>query len=151
MLLGFKRRFAPMVESGSKTHTIRRKKRYPPKPGDTCHCYVDPRQKTMRLLGRFPCIAVQDIRIDRSPTWGLVEMPLTVTIDGETLSPDEADALFFRDGFRLDTAEGPYQHVKQAARFWAENEFPFFGDIVHWEYRKCDLCDRASCNGGCLH
>lgn len=152
MLLGFKRRFAPLVEEGSKTHTIRRKKRYPPKLGDTCHCYVDPRQKTMRLLGRFPCTAVQDIRIDRDPLWAMANIPLWVTIDGEELSPDESDALFFRDGFREDAPSlGQYQHIHQAARFWADADFPFYGDIVHWKYKACVLCGSPRCNGGCLH
>ena len=58
MLLGFKRRFAPFVEEGSKTHTIRAKRKIAPKVGETCHCYVDPRQKTMRLLGRWTCVKV---------------------------------------------------------------------------------------------
>ena len=131
MLLGFKRRFAPFVEGGSKTHTIRRKKRYPPKAGDTCHCYVDPRQKTMRLLGRFRCTAVQDITICLT---GIPEEPLGVLIDSEPLSPDEVDQLFYRDGFR-DLTRGPHQPMRQAAEFWANAEFPFHGDLVHWEFK----------------
>lgn len=51
MLLGFKRQFAKYVEEGSKTHTVRGFRKISPKVGDICHCYVDPRQKTMRLLG----------------------------------------------------------------------------------------------------
>jgi hypothetical protein len=67
MLLGFKRRFAPFVEEGSKTHTIRAKRKIRPKVGEVCHCYVDPRQKSMRLLGRFPCVKVETI--DISEDW----------------------------------------------------------------------------------
>lgn len=33
MLLGFKKRFAPMVEDGSKTHTIRAKRKIRPRVG----------------------------------------------------------------------------------------------------------------------
>lgn len=53
MLLVFKRQFASFVEEGSKTHTIRGKQKIAPKVGDVAHCYVDPRQKSMRLLGRW--------------------------------------------------------------------------------------------------
>ena len=52
MLLGFKARFEPFVIEGSKTHTIRRVKKIPPKIGEVCHCYGDVRQKTMHVLGR---------------------------------------------------------------------------------------------------
>jgi hypothetical protein len=131
MLLGFKRRFAPFVEEGSKTHTIRRKKKYPPKAGETCHCYVDPRQRTMRLLGRFPCTAVQDIAIYLS---GIPEEPLRVRIDDSSLSLDEVDQLFYRDGFR-DVKSGPHRPARQAAEFWADGEFPFHGDLIHWSFK----------------
>jgi hypothetical protein len=55
MLLGVKRRFAEFVEDGSTRRTIRGYRKMPPKIGEVCHCYVDPRPKTMRLLGRWLC------------------------------------------------------------------------------------------------
>jgi hypothetical protein len=64
VLLGFKERFAPFVEEGSKTHTIRAKRKIRPRVGEICHCYANPRQKSMRLLGRFECIRVEDLRIE---------------------------------------------------------------------------------------
>jgi hypothetical protein len=132
MLLGFKRQFAPFVENGSKTHTIRgRGKRRRFEPGDSCDCYVDPRQRSMRLLGRFPCIAVEDIEIRQT---GIASRPLIVWIDGDVLSPDEADQLFHRDGFREITGESN-GHMIQAAEFWGGAKFPFFGDLIHWEFR----------------
>ena len=87
-LLGFKRQFAEFIRAGSKRHTIRAKRKFPVKPGDICHCYVDPRQKTMALLGRWPCTVVQDVII-RQPS---LEIPvLEIEIDGERLSNDEAE------------------------------------------------------------
>ncbi len=131
MLLGFKRQFAPFVEEGSKTHTIRSERKISPKVGEICHCYVNPRQKTMRLLGRFECIRVDEIKIEESIRQSI---PLVVRINGVKLAPDEADALFYRDGFRDLTGE-TYQHMHQAAEFW-KHRLPFEGQMIHWRYTK---------------
>ena len=143
MLLGFKRRFAPFVEEGSKTHTIRAKRKIRPKVGEICHCYVDPRQKTMRLLGRFECVRVEDIRIEicSYPT-GLALG--RVWIEGEQLTPDEANALAWRDGFRSGRREEAFAEMVQ---YWVKLHpkpailrraalYVFFGDCIHWRYRK---------------
>ena len=127
MLLGFKRRFAPFVEEGSKTHTIRGIRKNPPRAGEMCHCYVDPRQKTMRLLGRWPCVKVEEIRIEerREPHHLFV-----VWIDGEMLSGDEKNALAWRDGFR---GRGQAEAFAEMMEFWA-GRLPFRGNIIHWKY-----------------
>ncbi len=144
MLLGFKRRFAPFVEDGSKTHTIRSKRKTPPKVGETCHCYVDPRQKSMRLLGRFECIGVQDIQISfecfvPSGRWKGV-----IRIDGVMLEDDEANRLAWRDGFRPEgsTYERPGESLLLMIAYWKNDRtrngkrdpLPFNGDIIHWRY-----------------
>ncbi len=131
MLLGFKRRFAPFVEEGSKTHTIRAMRKNVPRAGEICHCFVDPRQKTMRLLGRFECIRVQKIRIAAT---GRPSVPLLVSIDDAILSPKEADLLFFRDGFRDRTGE-TFQYMHQAAEFWKDRlETEFHGHLIAWRF-----------------
>src|SRR6201992_1971719 len=94
MLLGFKRRFAPMILDGSKRHTIRGKGRNW-RPGIICDCYVDPRQKTMRLLGRWPCVRVEKIQISDS----------FLLVDGRELSTDEKELLAWHDGFRRSGAD----------------------------------------------
>ncbi len=131
MLLGFKRRFSPFVEDGSKQHTIRSIRKIPPRVGEICHCYVDPRQKTMRLLGRWPCVRVEAITIDFRE-WRQ-SAPLVVTIDSVRLTDEEADLLFERDGFRDLTGE-TYQHMHQAAEFWRGRSFPFEGHLIHWRH-----------------
>ncbi len=139
MLLGFKQRFVPFIEEGSKTHTIRAIRRlesgdiYTPKVGEICHCYVNPRQKSMRLLGRFPCVRVERIEIEYRD-WK-VSAPLVVTIDSVRLTDEEADLLFLRDGFRDLTGE-TYQHMQQAAEFWKDRTFPFHGLLIHWKYLR---------------
>lgn len=131
MLLGFKRRFALFVEDGSKTHTIRAIRKITPKVGEMCHCYVDPRQKSMRLLGRFPCVKVDAITITEffNPM-----IPLAISINGQLLSTDETEAFLWRDGFR-DQGGETYQAIHHAAEFWKERLAggkAFHGHLIHW-------------------
>ena len=159
MLLGFQRQFAPYVEEASKTHTVRGVRKIHPRAGETCHCYVDPRQKTMRLLGRFPCVRVQDITLWPRVSVGppdfseLTGVLLRVAIDGVELSEPEVEAFFFRDGFRGPFEDPPRRHdypiikdrrqalsvlypaTAAAMRFWKARAFPFAGHLIHWEYR----------------
>lgn len=95
MLLGFKRRFEPMVMDGSKTHTMRAKRKIRPRVGETCHCYVDPRQKSMRVLGRWPCVRVEDVLI-----YERGDGTLNMFVEGVELTLDEKNAFAWRDGFR---------------------------------------------------
>lgn len=128
MLLGFKEQFAPFVEEGSKTHTIRAKRKRRPRVGETCHCYVNPRKKSMRLLGRFECIRVEDLRIETD----FYETTIRLCINGEYLSWDETEEFLWRDGFR-----GTHMSAcLQALAFWAKKLAvgPMFSDIIHWKY-----------------
>lgn len=121
MLLGFKRMFAPYVEEGSKTHTIRGERKRPPKVGETCHCYVDPRQKTMRLLGRWSCVKVEQIVITEGHN---------VFVDGQCFTHDERQALAWRDGFRQAGRDRAFELMMD---FW-EGRLPFRGTIIHWKW-----------------
>lgn len=112
-LYNFQSRFVPMVESGTKTHTIRAMRRFPDVPGKTLHLYTGLRQRGARLLKRARCTAVQAITItDRQ----------RVAVDGVWLSADECDALARSDGF---------SDFAGMMRFW-HGRLPFFGQIVHW-------------------
>ena len=112
-----------MILAGTKRHTIRAKRKIPPRVGEMCHCYVNPRQKTMRLLGRWPCVKVQEIVIGtfrphvKDPIRNLL-----VSIDGICLSWDERQALAKSDGFAS---------FAEMAEFW-KGRLPFKGDIIHW-------------------
>lgn len=139
MILGFKKQFHAFVKEGSKTHTIRaRGRRRSFRPGDSCDCFGNPRQKSMFLLGRFPCVKVQKIRIAAT---GDPSIPLKVSIDGDILSPDEANMLFHRDGFREPSRHLPanplskYPSMCQAFEFWKDRlAAPFIGDLIHWKW-----------------
>jgi hypothetical protein len=153
MLIGFKRQFAPHVEDGSKTHTVRAARVNAPRVGEIAHCYVDPRQKTMRLLGRFPVVRVQEIAILRIDRPGV---PLCVEIDGVQLSPDEAEGFFWRDGFRPESYVGKlrlaafrYPAIEMAAEFWKDREDTFRGLLIHWDYARRIIASRlnSACAG----
>lgn len=140
MLLGFKRIFAPFVEDGSKFHTIRATRKVPPRVGETCNCYVDPRQKTMRLLGRWPCVRVQDIVLSRATRPGTCEMHpwLFIEVDGVCLDFDESNEFAWRDGFR---ERGPARALEFMTEYWVaemarhptHRTFPFRGHLIWWD------------------
>jgi len=142
MLLGMRRRFEPFVLDGSKTHTIRNKRKAPrrrPEPGDLCNVYGDSRQKTMHLLGRWPCTRVEDIRIEAH--FGPWRIPLSVDIwiDGEQLSMSEVNRLCWVDGFRASDEENAWFDF---AEYWGKSSripktagcLGFTGDLIHWDY-----------------
>lgn len=133
MLLGFQKRWAPFVSDGSKTHTIRaNSKRRPFRVGDSCDCYVDPRQKTMRHLGSWPCVKVEKIQIFAMPNAESQKYPLIIRIDDQPLSKDETEAFLFRDGFRSSEHA---THSREAYLFW-KKRLPFTGQIIHWRYSR---------------
>jgi hypothetical protein len=143
MLLGFQRQFEPYVIDGSKTHTIRAKRKKRPKIGETCHCYGDVRQKSMHLLGRWPCIGLQDIDLKIAGRDGLGFLSrVDIYISGVLLNFDEASRFAWMDGFRPQGSSivDPGESVRLMARFWDRrfNNLWWNGDLIHWK-RPCSL------------
>jgi hypothetical protein len=125
MLLNFQPRFVPYIIDGSKTHTIRAIRRVTPRVGDTCHCYTGLRRPGAQLLGRWPCVKVEDIRIfeeDYVPRF---------LVDAVELSLDEKVALAWRDGFRSSKETA----FAEMMAFW-DQRLPFTGHIIHWSVNK---------------
>jgi hypothetical protein len=128
MLLGFSKQFVTYVLDGSKTHTIRGKRRIRPKVGEICHCYQGLRTKKCLLLGRFPLVRVEEIRIVKS------RRAISVVIEGRRLTEDERQLLAYRDGFRQPGAKRPFEQMMD---FWDAVhglQKPFHGDIIHWMF-----------------
>jgi hypothetical protein len=150
VLLGFMRQFAPYVENGTKTHSIRKiRQGRNIQVGDRLDCYVDPRQKTMRLLGRFPCVKVEEIVIE----WLAVKhgMTILISIDGRELAGDEAESFAWRDGFRKSRPaswnRNSSSSIGQMHDFWHQAyghaAFPFFGHLIHWDYSRPVIVRKA--------
>jgi hypothetical protein len=112
-LYNFHKRFVPMIEAGTKTHTIRATRRHPDRPGRTMHLYVGLRQRGARLIKRATCTAVQDITITARQK---------VIIDGVALGGDECEALARSDGF---------DSFASMMEFW-NGRRPFTGQVIHW-------------------
>lgn len=138
MLLGFKSQFIPYVKEGSKTHTIRALgNRRLFREGDVCDCYGNVRQKSMFLVGRWPCVRVERITIAGSGFAGST----LITIGRNTLDYIESDVFAWRDGFRW-----PQEPRNTAGcfalmcEFWRIehriNERDFRGQLIHWDFSR---------------
>lgn len=130
MLLSFNRRFEPHILDHSTTHTIRAPRKHPIRAWHVLDCYVDARQKSMRLIGRWRCTKVEPITIDFDRELRYL-LSLKITIAGVRLSDDEAEAFAWRDGFR----EPGRSSRQQMLDFWcdANREFPWSGEVIHWD------------------
>ncbi len=135
MLLGFKDRFIPYIENGTKQHTIRAGARL--KPGDRLDLYARPRQKDMRLVGRVICTKtdVVEIRLD------VVARLPRIAIASQTLSVEETDTLAWHDGFRFERHRPGTGRFTGCGRlmyeFWQTNHGfkPFTGQIAFWQWQ----------------
>lgn len=122
IVLTFQPRFAPLVESGRKLHTIRGERKKPIKPGDllslrqwTGRPYMSPQ----RLLRQpTPCIAVTPIRV----SWTDTGRPILLDVD--ILTPDQATALAIGDGFASS--------ADMVAWFERTHGLPFHGVLIRW-------------------
>ena len=112
----FKRRFAKMVESGQKTQTIRKIRKYPTKPGQIAYLNTGMRTKNFRRLGFGTILDVNDIKIvnDRR-----------VVIDGVVFTDQE---LFYA----LAKADGFSSWDAFVWFFETHYGLPFKGEIIKW-------------------
>ena len=128
----FKERFVPMVEDGSKDHTIRalrKGKSGHAMPGQTCYLYYGMRTKFCRKIGEGECTQQEPILIT----------PHNILVGDTMLDKNERDRLAWRDGFRpqgstIDKPDGAFDLL---VSYWqAENTLPWKGVIIHWKLKK---------------
>jgi hypothetical protein len=125
-LYNFKTRFVEPIRKGLKTHTIRGKRKYPAKPGETLYLYCGARHPgAFRIIEPTLCTKVAEITFDQNGA---------ILVEDVKLSLDECEQLARRDGFN-DLAE--------MMQFW-DGRFPFLGDIIHWKPPACPDCDAAA-------
>ena len=147
MLLNFKPCFVPFIQAGTKRHTIRAARAIPPKVGEICHCYTGLRRKGAKLLGRWPCVKVEDILI-----YTRGDGSFGVVVAGQGLDLHEKNGLAFADGFREVLGPPPFV---QMMRYWISTHgdgseiqvqdgeplivgnskgIDFQGQIIHWDF-----------------
>lgn len=150
MVLGFKRRFAPFVEDGSKTHSIREDKGDRWRSGVIVDAFVDPRQKTMRrLMPSTPCIYTEPLQMIAVNQSLVAAERIALVIDGRRLDLDESNLFAWRDGFRhliptppeIDLK--PYSHntggcYAMMLEFWVDldRKLPWSGKVIHWKFKN---------------
>jgi hypothetical protein len=106
--------FAPAVECGWKTQTIRAKRKSRPRVGQMAHCFTGMRTRKCRRLGAWPILAVGDVRIDEAG----------VILNGGPLRAEDLDVFAWHDGFR--------DWAGMLAWFREAHGLPFHGDLVVW-------------------
>ena len=89
--INFQKRFKPMILNGSKTHTIRRRRKHTIKSGDQLQLYTGMRTKQCELIKETKCTDVIPIII--TPNTGIV------SIDRFILSDKALEEFAISDGF----------------------------------------------------
>jgi hypothetical protein len=111
----FKPEFAPLVESGEKRQTIRKKRKRPTKAGDILYLKTGMRTKKCRGLKTVVCLSVRDFMMDENFWVGDIAI-------------SARDSFAFLDGFR------PYVGAADKMTEFFEREYglPFIGEVIRW-------------------
>ncbi len=138
---GFKKFFAPQIEDGSKTHTIRGHRRRHAHPGEAVQLFTGLRTRQCRKIIADPtCVSVLPIVITSTDLIGVGIA--YIEIDGRPLHRDEIEPFAISDGFDPARLRGlaPASLIGETARetmgrFWrAENPGSRFeGVIIAWQ------------------
>jgi hypothetical protein len=143
----FKERFVPFILNGSKPHTIRKRRKYPAKPGDTLYLYFGLRTKYSKKLREEKCLDVKTIYIKQKAICiapcrlsdyqiDLLRNKKLRRISFKYLTIEECDRLAWMDGFRPEgsTLKNPKGSFELMYRWWKQtHDLPFIGDIIYWD------------------
>jgi hypothetical protein len=116
MILGFKPQFPPLIERGTKVHTIREDKKDRWKEGNLIHFATGVRTPKMNIFRTQRCEGIQKIKI----VWRDGALYPEIDIDGRRISINEQHTLARNDGF-----EKPNDFYD-----WFNTNFE--GKIIHW-------------------
>lgn len=124
--LNFQARFAPLVEAGEKTQTIRarRKDGRDPKPGDRLYLYTGMRTKSCRKLATAECTSVKPIKVFR----------LGAVIDSD--GHDDVRAGGAAESFA--SADGFESYAEMAGWFYRTHGLPFNGLLIRWKIEEAE-------------
>lgn len=117
----FKARFAPLIRSGLKRHTIRapRRDKRLPLPGDPVSLWVGQRTRHCELLLRTECTEIENIVLFDGPG-----VRFTAMLNGLTMQEELLELLAYKDGFTS---------VADLRAFIIEaHGLPFSGYLIHW-------------------
>lgn len=117
----FKARFAPLIASGDKRHTLRNDRKRHAQVGEELQLYTGMRTRSCKKLGTGTCVAVLRLRLD------FEHRRVEYLESGHAITtPDDTDAFAVSDGF---------SGWKDMAAFWAK-EHPTLtvweGVMIQW-------------------
>ncbi|MGD1941900.1 MAG: hypothetical protein ACFB0G_11365 [Leptolyngbyaceae cyanobacterium] len=119
----FKAQFAPLVEAGQKTQTIRALgKRRHARPGDALQLYTGMRTKGCRKLLETTCVSAFDVDMNITDEEGL-----TVFVDGIDYDIPDMIALAEADGFGHERDDPLDEFIE-----FFEARMPFQGVLIKW-------------------
>ncbi len=121
--LNFKAQFAPLVESGEKSQTIRKVRKHPIKAGDRLFLFTGMRTKQCRKLRETVCTNARMIAIQ--PPGGVIVSEGIYLWEKGQLSTTEAKQLARKDGF---------SRLTDFVRFFKDQYgLPFEGVLIEWD------------------
>ena len=138
--INFQKRFAPLVESGVKTQTIRPKRKdgRNPHEGDTLYLYVGQRTKGCRKLGEGICTKVLQFILFEDGR---------VIVDTDDLDVADKDELAIKDGFK--DFDEMYDFFSR--QYWESEDFglPFYGLLIEWDldHNQRTFGEKGGCMG----
>lgn len=152
----YKERFVPMVLDGSKSQTVRNRRRYPAKVGDALYHYFGLRTQWVRPLRTEFCRDTHSLSISKKH--GIVfyiglltEKQLKQAAKSprrkslpvlKVLSAADRDLFAWRDGFRPagSTEQNPSGAYELMIRFWTQTHaLPWSGDVIYWTATNAGL------------
>jgi len=118
--LNFKVQFAPAVESGEKTQTIRKVSKRPIRAGDTLYLKAGMRTKHCRSLGTATYTTVTPIKI----------YPVMVQLGEQVLMRSSAQTI------KLAKLDGFEDFDSFASFFQRQYGLPFTGVVIAWKLSR---------------
>lgn len=134
----FQRQFVPMILDGSKSHTIRKARKRPTKPGDVIKMFVGLRTKNCFQFAEVPCVKTEPILIkpwqSEAWIWHPEEPGDLHYVEGKEigsyrlLNPEEVNDMAHHDGF-----EDVYDFFDFFKRYKSD---ALYFDIVWWDPKE---------------
>lgn len=134
-VLMFQPQFAVNVESGSKTRTIRGKRKRPCQPGDLLSLRAwtgKPYRSKQRFLKAAICQEVHEIEIRFEPTIDEHGKVACCYVDGKKLTMFEWEDLAQKDGFEKPQFGAWGASARMLIFFEQNHGLPFKGDMIQW-------------------
>ncbi len=123
----YQKRFAPLVEAGTKTQTVRGPRKRHARPGEVLQNYTGMRTKSCRLLRLGVCTDVKPVRLSLDPCIRLGEVRIGRGLSATYLGGSELDEFANDDGF---------EDWFDLATWWDINhrgKTVFEGFLIKWE------------------